>query len=560
MNNMKASQVREIKNDQLWAKQILYWRTHQDVFIEEYFEVKLKDVQKVQARMFGNCDTLYFVQSRGFGKTWLTALCCLAMGVLYPGSLIAVISGTAEQAVLVQKKIDNYFVRNSNILREIDCSGHNPVSPLTRNKGVCKLKNGSKIESYSLGTFRGNRAKIIVVDEAPEVKENDLTDIAKPVRNTTRDNCIQYGFPDYRSKMVSITSACIKANYFFSAFTDTIKRMAKGDTSCFACALDYRAAARVGISEMDFFEQEKRDMPESKFAMEYGSIFLGAEAGSVFPYELTEKCRTLKEVETAMPYKSNAEYIMSVDLATSSAKQADNAVIVLLKLIECENGSFIKKLVYIRSYHGKRLDYLANEVRKLQVKFPNTSKVVFDNRGLGDAFPQFLSQPWTDPESNKEYPPQVRDDEKTIIHNALPILHSVIAHNAINQQMVSATTIAFEQQSIEIPVNSRFILGGTIVRSEDEYDSESATNKKLTAQEKAIYVEADALQIEMGNIVGKETASGAVIYDVAKTTQHKDRYSALAMGLRYIRSLEDDRRRRMSQNTRNACIGIVTKF
>lgn len=115
---------------------------------------------------------------------------------------------------------------------------------------------------------------------------------------------------------------------------------------------------------MSFFEEEKRTMPESKFSMEYGSIFLGAEAGSVFPYELTEKCRVLKEVETSMPAKSTAEYVMGVDLATSSAKHADNAVIVLVKLIECENGSYIKKLVFIRSYHGKRLDALANEVRK----------------------------------------------------------------------------------------------------------------------------------------------------------------------------------------------------
>lgn len=71
-----AAQIQDIKNTEAWARQILYWRTHLDVFIEEYFGVKLKDVQKVEARMFGNCDTLYLVQSRGFGKTWLTAVCC----------------------------------------------------------------------------------------------------------------------------------------------------------------------------------------------------------------------------------------------------------------------------------------------------------------------------------------------------------------------------------------------------------------------------------------------------------------------------------------------------
>lgn len=551
----KASQIREIKNTELWVEQIWYWRTHQDVFIEEYFGIKLKDVQKVEARMFGNCDTIYFVQSRGFGKTWLTAVCCLAMGVQYPGSLIAVISGTAEQATLVPKKIDTYFTKYPDIMREIDTNGHAAVQ-LNRSKGKCKLRNGSEIESYSIGTFRGNRAKIIVIDEAPEVKKDDLEAIAKPVRNTTRGVCVENEFADYPSKMISITSACLKSNYFYEAFVDTLRRISKGDMNCFACTLDYKAAARVGITPMSFFEEEKRTMPESKFAMEYGSEFQGAENGSVFPYELTEKCRHLKEVEVSMPSKSTAEYVMGVDLATSSAKHADNAVVVIIKQIECENGSYIKKLVFIRSYHGKRLDALATEVRKLLVKFPNTSKIVVDCRGLGDAFPAFLSQPWIDPETNKEYPPQVPDDEHSLIHNAVPLLRPVQANNTLNHQMVSATTIALEQQSQELPISSRFILDNRIAMDDDDVDE---TIKRLTQQEKAIFIEADALQIEMGNIVAKETGSGAIVYDVAKSTQHKDRYSALGMALKYISELEDQRKRKCIQNV-NAAIGFVVHF
>lgn len=557
----KASQIREIKNINLWAEQIWYWRTHLDVFIEEYFGIKLKDVQKVEARMFGNCDTIYFVQSRGFGKTWLTAVCCLAMGVQYPGSLIAVISGTAEQATLVPKKIDTYFKKYPDIMREIDANGHAAVV-LNRSKGKCIQKNGSQIESYSIGTFRGNRAKVIVIDEAPEVRKDDQDAIAKPVRNTTREVCVQLGFPDYPSKMVSITSACQKSNYFYEAFVNTQRRIAQGENNCFACALNWEAAVRVGISTRNFFEEERKTMPDSKFAMEYGSLFLGAESGSVFPYELTEKCRTLKNVETAMPSKSTAEYVMGVDLATSSAKQADNAVIVMVKQVECENGSYIKKLVFIHSYHGKRQDALATEVRKLLVRFPNTSKIVVDCRGLGDAFPAFLSQPWIDPETNKEYPPIVPDNEHSLIHNAVPLLRPVIANNAVNHQMVSATTIALEQQSQELPISSRFIIDNRIALNDDDVadDDASALIKKLTAQEKAIFIEADALQIEMGNIVGKETGSGSIVYDAAKTTQHKDRYSALGMALKYIGELEDQRKKKIMQGAIAECIGVVVKF
>lgn len=99
-----------------------------------------------------------------------------------------------------------------------------------------------------------------------------------------------------------------------------------------------------------------------------------------------------------------------------------------------ENGAYLKKLVYLRSYHGKRLDALANEIRVTYARFPNVTKVVFDHRGLGDALPEFLAQPWIDPEGGKEYPPWVLDEARSVIHNALPILRSVKANAQVNQQ------------------------------------------------------------------------------------------------------------------------------
>lgn len=200
-------------------------------------------------------------------------------------------SGTAEQATLIVKKIQDYFIRNPDILREIQADGHRPVQ-LSRNKGIVTLKNGSKIESYSIGTMRGNRAKIVVIDEAPEVRHEDADAILSPVKNTKRDVCHQLGIPDYASKSISITSACLKSNYFYAMFTSALREMAHGNREAFACALDYRSAVRVGITDLDFFMAEKRKMPDSKFQMEYGSLFIGEESGSLFPYDLTETCRS----------------------------------------------------------------------------------------------------------------------------------------------------------------------------------------------------------------------------------------------------------------------------
>ena len=69
-----------------------------------------------------------------------------------------------------------------------------------------------------------------------------------------------------------------------------------------------------------------------------------------------------------------------MDLATSSERTADNAVICVVKLIEMESGAYLKKLVYMRSYYGKRLDALAEEVRRTYARFPRVVRIVFDHR------------------------------------------------------------------------------------------------------------------------------------------------------------------------------------
>ena len=551
----KASQIRELKNYEAWRKQIWFWRTHLDRFIEDYFKIRLKPSQRVDARILGNFQSIDLVKNRGAGKTWLIAICAIALGVLYPGSSIAVISSTAEQAVLVIKKIEEKFLQYPDVVREINASRHNKPVQINPHKGVCWLKSGSKIESYSMGTLRGNRAKILICDEAPEIPKNDLDAVAKPIMNETRDICIQRNIEDYPSKIVSITSACLKNNYFYTSFTNILKRMARGENGCFAWAMSYKEAIREGISKESFFTEQREGMTEEKFMMEYESKFLGAAEGAVFPYDLTERCRTLTDIEIAQPAKSTIEYVMSLDIATSSASNADNAALITFKLVELDNGGYMKQVVRIQTFHGLRLDALAREVRKNLVRFPNTIKVVVDVRGLGDAFPQFMNKPWTDPETGKEYPPLVPDDEVSLIDGAVPLLRRFIANNLLNQQMVSATTIALEQESIQFPINSRYIINNKI--AERDGDSEGA-GRKLTVAEKAIFVEADALQIEMGNIIGRQGANGNVIFDSARSSMHKDRCSSLMMGIHYISGLEEERKRKLMRGSANICYGIVS--
>lgn len=55
----------EPKDIKTWWIQILYWRSHLDVFIVDVLGVKLKDTQRVIARAIGNGVYSDIVQSRG---------------------------------------------------------------------------------------------------------------------------------------------------------------------------------------------------------------------------------------------------------------------------------------------------------------------------------------------------------------------------------------------------------------------------------------------------------------------------------------------------------------
>ena len=58
-----------ITNWDLMEEQIIFYRSHLDVFIEDaWAPIKLNRDQHVIARQFGNCDDMAVVQSRGAGK------------------------------------------------------------------------------------------------------------------------------------------------------------------------------------------------------------------------------------------------------------------------------------------------------------------------------------------------------------------------------------------------------------------------------------------------------------------------------------------------------------
>jgi len=561
----KVSRIQDIPATEEWEKQLWFYRSHLDVFIEDIFStadkpIRLFPFQKVIARATGNCQIIDDVEARSLGKTFKMALILIALAILYPYNKILIVSKTVRQAMLTIKYIESLASDNPNISREI-------IFPIRIQKdmGTVKFKSGTVIEALAMNVdgsnIRGLRKKVVYIDESAWVKTEVIQSVLMPILQYKRDIFWKFkgdgiDFEDVESKLIQTTSAYLKTCDFYTRFKDTMADIKNGDKTKFACSLSYKTGVRYGIIDEAFVESQKLKMPLASWEMEWNSRFIGSTDGSYFPYDLTEPCRKLEQIEVSQAKGSKSRYILSCDIATSAASYADNACICVLKISEKSDGTFNKFLVNIRSFHGQQLEILANEIRKMCVRFPNIEKVLIDVNALGEGIVSLLNTPFVD-DLNKEYPPFILDTLEKVAGNALPIIRGIRADNKYNAKMATATRLFLENKSLQMPVSSQIIRRELELTNDDKGEDNIPKGKKIyLMEESAIFIEADALQYEMGNIIPKITVSGNIQYDTPSAYLHKDRYTALAMGLCYVYEIEEGNRN-SKRNEGDFCIGTA---
>ena len=532
--------------EELELIQLDYFRKHLDVFVEYAFrKINLKPIQKTLVRAIGNYWDIKICFSRGAGKTWVVAVAAFALCCLYPGTVVRIVSKSVDKANETLNKISKLAEVDPDFANEIDKGAGRSLVHMDKDGGWVNLKNGSVFEASAILSMRSHRAKIIIRDEDVELDQELVRPIVMPVLNYTREIAMMNGLEDYPSKSISMTSCCEQSNGFFNEFMKTYEAFIEGRPGKFACCLDYRCAVDNGINSEAYFEEARMEYPQQQFDQEFGSIFLSSVDGTVLPYALTDPCRTLHDVELAQAKNSKARYVIGLDIATSAAKGADNSIIAVLKFRELQDGRFARKLVYLQSFHGEGLDVLAKRVQELyHINFPNAEKIVFDARGVGDAFALFCNNEFIDLVTGREYPPLVVDDEPNYNDSAIPALHPFRAVLSLNQRLYSNMLYALDKKLIELPINSRSLTTGL------------EGFHQLPLEERLVYTEADELQREMSHIVRKEGPRG-VTYDTPSNRFHKDRYSAVAMANDYIAELEKEN---MKYANVTPCLGVVSNF
>lgn len=554
-SSYSMAKSKELHNIDGWVRQVLFWRTHLDVFIEDYFstdeyQVKFTDFQRCIVRAIGNCNTVQDSETRGGGKTWKMGLVLPALAILYPDTPILIVSKNVGQALLTLNYIQKVADSTPNLKREI----FYPIK-IQKDFGLIRFKNGSVIKAKAMGNsgdnLLGERAKIIFVDEGVLISTFIFEKVLRPILNykrpvwwNLRDTIPE--FEDYPSKLIEASSAFLRSCEYYTRGVDIVRSILDGNDNSFLCCISYKTCERLGMIDADKIEMDKTTMSKDVFDMEYGCLFLGAVKGAFYPYELVEPCRIIETVELKQPIGSKSKYVMGVDIAASSGRQADKTAIAIVKFNEKSNGAFNKQLVFMRTYKGYNLRNVAEEIRKLCVRFPNIEKIIIDINGVGRGISSILGDDYVDPETNKEYPPLIPDTTlNNSVGNGIPIIREYIGNNSMNNTGAIALKMFLENTSLKLPVSSANLKG-----IERKKTKSNKLDNEIMLEEAAVFSEIDALVIELGNIKQIPTASG-LKFDTESNLQHKDRYSALMMCCYYIDEVEKEikRNKRVDDNS-----------
>ena len=523
-----------------------FYRANPQRFVKEYLNINLKWFQKILIYQMIHSDKTMYIASRGQGKTYITALFCVVMCILYPKTQICVSAPTRPQANNVLLKIVNDFCKahgwgSDNLNREILGK---PI--VGANKAEIEFKNGSIIQVVTAGdTARSYRANILVVDEYVKVDPVIINEVLKPFLTTPRQpeylNNPKYAHLLEDNKELYMSSAFYQSHWSFKLFQTFFANMFDETKRYFVCDLPYQLPIREGLLKKSKVENDMSEatFDDIKFLMEYCGVWFGDTDGSFFTYDDISKRRKLQmavypnfnsnnKTEKVPELMLNERRILSVDVALMASKKQNNdaSSIIINRAIPTNDNSYMSNIVYLENHEGLTTDELALIVRRLYHHYKCTDLVV-DTGGQGIGLYDALIKDIFDAETGTVYPALSCCNDKAMaerckVDNAPKVIWSIKASASFNSEICTLLRSGFKQGKINLLVDDDEV--------EEILNDKIKNYSKLSASEKLQYtfpyLQTTFLVYELINL--QYEIKGTNIKIIEKSGMRKDRYSSLA--------------------------------
>ena len=543
-------------------------------FIQNFLGVQLTDFQKWIINSAWTKKTVCLVCSRNTGKSFLVSLYIMARAILFPGSKIWIMSGTAAQAQDTFGKLEDLAKHNITSVKGGDSIFLNEVVKSNANTdGFLHDKQSHRTELYNMSTIVtlvgkaesviGKRSNLSVYDEAAIIPEDFFTRTepftTQSADFATGENIDLSIYPrNLPNQNLYLSSAGSTSDHLFQVYKDCAKRMAMGFTDCFVADISCEIPLNPTINGKPYrplfdrgeVERMMRSNPY-RGLREYYNLF--DQMGGTD--QVVTRETVLRNEEEYLPIFENRgdEYIYGIFF--DPALQADNSFVLIAEYFREENVGWKMRIANgfnllqtlpngdkkpMRS--TEQLERIHELMLKYNGKHEDYERIHLEidpgSGGGGRIYADYLIQEWMD--NNGVWHHGVYDEEDETSKNeavkfpkakaGILRLPSAIKYKV---EMFSALSEMAQEDLIvwpkSLPLGGKIEIGGK--------------KHSLTTEEMQSFLETDLLREEVWMMRKTKTEAGNIKYALQadkQRTAHDDRAYTLAMAAHYLSKLRRD--------------------
>jgi len=510
---------------------ISFWRFYPDLFLDlitpETGGIKLHTDQRVYFRVIARFFSTYGVFPRGWGKTHGEVLIAILMCVFYPNMTIALTAQTKENAAsILESKIKSEILRQYPLLE-------NEIAKKSFSKNEAELvfQNGSILNVLANAqTSKGQRRVRLNIEESALLNNELFEDALKPIVEVPRYTCGRNSIvdPEEMNQQINFfTTAGWRGSDEFIRSLDMLDYMASCNGE-FVIGSDWHLACWYGRgSTKAQVLQKKRTMTSVAFDQNYGSKWTGNTDSALVDIRKLLLSRVLStyEKEAYIGY----DYVLAVDVARSEGKSNNRSSIVVLKIEK--SGKRITGISAVNIVNiSNAMNYTgqAIEVKRTWKHFNKHNRCVacvVDDNGLGKGLTDELAKEHVDPITKDFYPcfNTFNTESITETRQSIDIVYALTAQSA-QTDIITSFIDAVESGKLQL----------LIKKDNSDYGVEE------TVEDKICYINTDFLIEEIANLKLKTLPSGKLTLERIVRRVDKDKFSALAYGIWYIKTFMEN--------------------
>lgn len=470
--------------------------------------------------------SVYGVFPRGYGKTLIEVLGMYVVCILYPDIEVAMTAQTKENAAGILEEKHREIVKFYPLI-------NNEISKASFSKDTAEIvfTSGGRIDILvNNQSSKGKRRKRINVEEAALLNNALFDDVLEPIVNVPRRTVgkeAKINPEELNGQINFFTTSGFRNSEEFERNVRMIDEMAelKG---VMVLGAGWQLAVGYGRGESKAqLLSKKAKVTPTFFAQNYESKWTGAHDGALINITKLMSLRTL--TRATFENKDDSEIILAVDVARSESTNNNQSSIAVLRLERNKIGK-VKNIQLINLIHVPNFlnfDSQAIEIKRIKNIY-KAKIIVVDSNGLGIGLVDCLLKEHTDPLTgeylgcydtiNTENKPESEDAEKIVY---------ALMSQAINSDIIVCFIDMVESSKLQL-------LEKRINANYDVEDLDYIKNNVVP------FIQTDILIEEIANLRMEKLPSNKLTVKQTVKRIDKDKYSALAYGLYYIKMFEDN--------------------